>query len=142
MILYQLSCAGGHRFEAWFKNSETYGEQCESGCIECPQCGDQHISKAPMAPYLGKSLGEERSTEARAREVAQQILKAVERLRVSVEKNSDYVGDQFAEEARRIHYGEADKRSIFGEATGDETSELDEEGIEYFRLPSAPRKND
>ena len=142
MILFQLRCSGGHQFEAWFKDGATYDEQSASGVIECPFCGDHHVGKAPMAPSLGKGTEKQELAEVRAREVAQQILRAVDKLRNDVMENSDYVGDEFADEARRIHYGETEQHDIFGEATDEETDELDEEGIEYFRFPSSPRRDD
>ena len=74
--------------------------------------------------------------------VAEKILDAVDGLRTEVEENCDYVGDEFAEEARRIEYGEAEERGIYGEATDDEAEELDEEGIKFFRLPFPRRRND
>ena len=101
-----------------------------------------------MAPHIGSSKGGEVGVESadrsenRARVVAEQILEAVDRLRRTVEDECDYVGDQFAEEARRIHYGETDDRGIYGEASENEVEELDEEGVQFYRLPSGIRKND
>ena len=167
MILYQLICSNEHRFEAWFRDSATYDQQATTGDIDCPFCGDIGISKAPMAPRLSKGISHDpdrhrrdnRVTVAtvdegmslpdsdtpagdgRAAEVAEQILKAVNLLREYVEKNYDDVGEQFADEVRRIHYGEAEERGIYGQATEDESRELAEEGIEHVRLPSPARKN-
>ena len=142
MILYELSCSSGHQFEAWFKSSTSFDEQNASGAVECPHCGDQQINKAPMAPNLGKGANKNEPSEVRAREVAKQILKAVEKLRENVEKTCDDVGDEFAEEARRIHYGEAEEHGIYGEATEDEANELDEEGIKFSRIPLPSRRDD
>lgn len=142
MILYQLSCAGGHQFEAWFRDGATYDKQSAAGVVDCPFCGDNRVIKAPTAPHLSRRANNQDAAEARAKEVAEQILKAVNRLRENVEENFDYVGDKFAEEARRIHYGETDERGIYGEATNEETSDLDDEGIEYYRLPTPPRRDD
>ena len=141
MILYQLKCANGDEFEAWFLDSATFDQQRAAGDVECPFCGDSRVSKAPMAPNLAKR-GSSEATEERAREVARKILRAVGDLREHVEETCDNVGDRFAEEARRIHYGEADERGIYGEATGEEASELDEEGIEFYHVPWGPRRND
>lgn len=141
MIQFKLKCAHNHEFEAWFRDGATYDAQSKAGEIECPLCGDQSVTKAPMAPRAIRSAGERGAAEERAKEVAQQILQAVDKLRDHVEKSSDYVGDAFAEEARRIHYGETDERNIYGEATSEETKELDDEGVEYSRIPWFPRKS-
>lgn len=144
MILYQLRCSLGHEFEAWFKDSAAYDEQAAAGHVSCPTCGDASVCKAPMAPGVisSKSATQtSRESEHRAQEVAQQILQAVNKLREHVEENCDYVGDQFADEARRIHAGKAEERGIYGEASDEETEELQEEGIDVFRLPGAPRRD-
>lgn len=146
MILYQLKCSGGHEFEAWFRDSAAYDEQALGGDINCPQCSDTNVSKAIMAPNITPSRTKapvaagDSKAEERALEVAEKILEAVDNLRQDVEKNFDNVGDEFASEARRIHYGEAEERGIYGQATDEETIELDEEGIEVYRLPGRPRR--
>lgn len=140
MIVYQLQCSDGHRFEAWFRDGATYDAQCDAGEIECPFCGSVKVSKAPMAPHIASGRRDQ-APEERAQEVARQILQAVGKLREQVEENCEDVGDQFAEEARRIHYGEAEKRGIYGDATDDEAADLDEEGIEFTRLPWPNRRN-
>ncbi|HJO97203.1 MAG: DUF1178 family protein [Rhodospirillales bacterium] len=141
MIQFKLKCADHHEFEAWFRDGATYDAQSKAGEIECPMCGNRSVTKAPMAPRAIRSAGDRGGAEDRAREVASQILQAVGKLREEVEKSSDYVGEEFAEEARRIHYGEKDQRNIYGEATAEETKELDDEGIEYSTIPWFPRKN-
>jgi hypothetical protein len=147
MILYQLRCSEGHEFEAWFKDSGTYDVQAAGGDVGCPFCSDTNVSKAIMAPNISPSrtkaaaLTSDRDAEERALEVAEKILEAVDALRQDVETNFDDVGDQFANEARRIHYGEADERGIFGEASEQDAIDLDEEGVEFYRLPGAPRRN-
>lgn len=144
MILYQLRCSGDHEFEAWFRDSATYDVQAAAGDVACPFCGDTHVSKAPMAPAIatgGRDREPQIAPEDRARMVAEQILKAVDKLRKHVEDNCDYVGDRFAEEARRIHYGESEDRGIFGEASEDDVSDLREEGVEFYRLPTGVRRN-
>ncbi|NQV84568.1 MAG: DUF1178 family protein [Rhodospirillales bacterium] len=153
MILYQLKCQRGHDFEAWFLNSPAYDSQQTSGDVSCPHCGTTDVNKVPMAPNIVRSRTSGRnvepmeapsraSSEFRAQEVAEKILGAVNSLRQEVEANCDYVGDEFAEEARRIHYGETEDHDIFGEATEEEAGELDEEGVEFFRLPFPRRRND
>jgi hypothetical protein len=164
MILYQLKCTEGHQFEAWFKDAATYDVQADAGEIMCPYCGGNHVSKAPMAPRLAKGVSEPKpaalpepvpaapraptrpaepgSVEARAAEVAEYIFQAAEKLRRHVEENCDFVGDSFADEARKIHYGESDERGIYGTATDEEAAELDEEGIEFQQLRWFSRRND
>lgn len=140
MIKYSVRCGKDHVFEAWFKDSATFDAQSKSGDIVCPQCGNNLVVKAPMAPRIGKSQQSGVSHESRAREVAERILEAAVEMRKEVEENCDYVGDQFADEARKIHYGEADERGIYGEASDEETQELDDEGIDVIKLPNV-RKN-
>ncbi|MDA1090296.1 MAG: DUF1178 family protein [Proteobacteria bacterium] len=145
MILYDLKCHRGHAFEAWFLNGGAYDSQQASGDVLCPHCGTTGVSKAPMAPNIARSRSEssqDHGSEYRAQEVAEKILKAVDGLRAEIEDNCDFVGDEFAEEARRIHYGESEKRGIYGEATEEEAEELDDEGVEFFRLPTPRRRND
>lgn len=148
MIVYQLRCSNGHEFEAWFLDSATYDQQARDGDVACPRCGDVHVCKAVMAPNIAPARKRQPATpeendraERRAREVAERILEAVGNIRGHVEKNFDDVGDQFAEEAKRIHYGEAEARGIYGNATDDEAEELDDEGIEFYRLPNVGRRN-
>ena len=156
MILYELRCANGHNFEAWFLNSATYDSQAKVGEVECPSCSDTVIEKAPMAPRLSQ-VGVEKyavadasapaatapksPAENRAREVAKEILTAMKNVHDHVEENCDYVGDKFADEARAIHYGETEERGIYGEATSDEAKELEEEDIPVQRLPFGPRRD-
>ncbi len=144
MIQYRLKCTNGHRFDAWFLDGATYDRQSAVGGISCPFCGDDQIGKAPMAPNLARSKNDKQiePAELRATEVAERILNAVNRLRKKVEENCEYVGDNFAEEARSIYYGETEKRGIYGEASEQETVDLEEEGIEFFRIPIVPRRND
>lgn len=136
MIRYQLRCLDDHEFDAWFRDSKTYDKQAKKSQVICPHCGSSQVVKAPMAPAVSKSARRsDGAAEVRATEVAEQILQAVTKIRNKVEADCDYVGDQFAEEARRIHYGEADERGIYGEATIEEAMELDDEGIEIMALP-------
>ncbi len=136
MILFDLRCQAGHSFEAWFRNSAAYDAQADAGDIACPLCGDAKISKAPMAPRIGRSR-----TDGPSKEEAQaaDLYRKLSKLRDHVEANSDYVGGRFAEEARRIHYGEADARNIHGEATDSEATQLKDEGVEFARIPWVPR---
>ena len=139
MILYQLVCASGHEFEGWFRDGATYDRQRAGRKIECPQCGGRKIKKAPMAPRVAKSPAREQAA-ARAQAVAEHLDAAAAELRKQIETHCHYVGDSFAEEARRIHYGETEARGIYGEASNAEASALNDEGIEFARVPWGPRK--
>jgi hypothetical protein len=130
MILFTLRCAGGHEFEGWFRDGHTFEAQQKAGEIACPECGDTAVEKAVMAPRLARSRENGRPPVDPAR-----LRAALLELRRQVEANCDYVGDRFAEEARRIHYGEVDPHGIYGEATEEESRELIEEGIEIRRIP-------
>jgi hypothetical protein len=132
MIRFTLRCASGHEFEGWFRNGDGYETQQQAGEIACPECGDSHVEKALMAPNIG------RSREARSPISPAQLRTALVELRRQVESHCDYVGPQFAEEARRIHYGEVDAHGIYGEATDSESRELAEEGIKVGRIPWVP----
>jgi len=129
MIRFSLQCASGHRFEGWFRSGDGYEAQQKAGEIACPECGDAHVEKALMAPSIG------RSGEARPPISPAHLRAALVELRRQVENHCDYVGPQFAEEARRIHYGETDPHGIYGEATESESRELAEEGIKVGRVP-------
>jgi hypothetical protein len=145
MILYQLLCHKGHDFEAWFRDSTTYDSQSATGDVACPFCGTTQVNKAPMAPHLatGGDKGRKQGVdEERAHKVAEKILEAVDGISRKVEENCEFVGDEFAEEAKRIHYGESEERDIYGEATDEEAEELDEEGVDYVRFPFVRRRDD
>jgi len=144
MILYDLRCKDGHEFEAWFRDSATYDKQRKAGAVLCPVCGGKKVEKAMMAPALAKGgrgeapapVAAEPSPEAVKMAEAMRVLR---QLRQQVESNCDYVGPRFAEEARKIHYREADPRGIYGEATKEESEALKEEGIEFGTVPWVPR---
>ena len=131
MILFALRCAADHEFEGWFRDGASFDRQSAAGKIACPQCGDTAVSKAPMAPRVARSRSGETPSPKRVRE-------ALQELRRHIESNCDYVGERFAEEARRIHYGERDPRGIYGEASADDARDLAEEGIEVKRVPWLP----
>ena len=142
MIKYELKCRKDHVFEGWFYDSATYDKQAAKGEIVCPVCNSRKITKAPMAPRIARSKAERAA--ARVADEAKQkavMMKALRELRDHVEKNADYVGDRFAEEARKIHYGETDERNIYGEASKDEARELAEEGIDVATIPWLPRED-
>ncbi|HUH83915.1 MAG TPA: DUF1178 family protein [Stellaceae bacterium] len=131
MILFKLRCSAEHEFEAWFRDGAAYERQTARGEIACPECGNSAIEKAPMAPRLARAGNAAPPSPEEMRRMLQQMRK-------HVEANCDYVGPRFADEARRIHRGEADARGIYGEATDTESQELADEGIEVARIPWVP----
>lgn len=162
MILYRLRCSKGHEFESWFKDSKSYERQEKKSLIGCAVCGDAKVARAVMAPRLGKGSAkaeveapavapvaappappspEQQQMAALARHMPKELREALIKVREQVEKNCEHVGDKFAEEARKIHYGESDKRGIYGETSEDEAEALADEGIEFGRLPWIPRGN-
>lgn len=126
MIHFNLRCAEGHEFEGWFESAKAFDDQARRCQVTCALCGSAKIEKAPMAPAI-TAKGDE-SGAAHMRE-------ALTELRTRVEENCDYVGERFAAEARKIHYGETGERGIYGESTDQEASELVDEGIKVSRIP-------
>lgn len=131
MILFELRCGHDHHFEGWFRDNAAYDAQQAAGEIACPVCGDTNVAKAIMAPRLNKATGQ--SLDAQG--AAQEMRKMLVGLRQTIEQNCDYVGDRFADEARKIHYGDVEERPIYGEASADQAAELEEEGIVVARVP-------
>jgi hypothetical protein len=166
MIKYALRCERGHEFESWFKNSAAYDSQRKRGLVACPGCGSVKVEKAIMAPRLGRgqSAGVEppptspeapppapaavpvpmpfappgKGTVAIMSPPERELRKKLKELRDHIVKNADYVGQGFPEQARKIHYGEVEHRSIYGEASPEEAKELQEEGIAFHPLPILP----
>ncbi len=145
MIVYNLKCRKDHVFEAWFRDSATYDAQAAAGELACPTCGNRGIEKALMAPRLGKSEKGRPPVDAKAEQKAVmetqqagEAMKALSELRQKIEQNFDYVGPKFAEEARKIHYGETDSRNIYGETSSEDAEALKEEGIGFGRIPWVP----
>ena len=160
MILYRLRCSKGHEFESWFKDSKTYERQEKKSLIGCAVCGDSKVARAVMAPRIGKPgkkaeqaetpaapaatptpTPQQKQMAALTKHLPKEMRETLLKLREQVEKNCEHVGEKFAEEARKIHYGESDKRGIYGETSDEEAEELAEEGIEFGRLPWIPRGN-
>jgi hypothetical protein len=162
VIHYALVCAAGHTFESWFANSAAYDKQVKRGLVTCPACGSAKVEKAIMAPSLGR--GGRRGQAAETRDVVaaaasdstapegagekapvamiseqeRELRAKFRELRDHLVKNADYVGGRFPEEARRMHYGEIEHRSIYGEASPEDAKALHEEGIEFHPLPRLP----
>ena len=142
MIRYRLRCAAEHEFDAWFQNSSAFEKQAESGLLSCPDCGSAEVSRALMAPALQGTHKESAPVSVDAapeqKQVATQALALKQQLltlRRKIEQNFDNVGDRFAEEARKIHYGDSDARGIYGDTTPQEREALADEGIEVGTIP-------
>jgi hypothetical protein len=155
MIRYALTCDKGHTFESWFQSSAAYDKQIKAALITCPVCNSSKVEKMIMAPGV---LGAKKRSDAQppkppaspppAAETPSPVAmmspqerefrKKLKELRDHLTKNADYVGQKFPEEARKMHYGEIEHRSIYGEATPDQAKELNEEGIEFHPLPVLP----
>jgi hypothetical protein len=150
MILYELNCDQQHSFEAWFKDGATADRQLKRKTVECPSCGSVKVAKALMAPRVGKKSNRSEITPVeapaapsaaapipagKAAMIPAELRQALMDVRKQIEANCDYVGDKFAEEARKIHEGESEARGIYGEATDAEHEELLEDGIEVARVP-------
>jgi hypothetical protein len=136
MIRFSLHCEAGHDFESWFRDGASFERQHARGQVACPECGSSAVEKAPMAPRLGRSRdatpGPERPPSPAE---LQHHLRA---LRRHVETHCEHVGPRFADEARKIHRGEAEPRGIYGEATPRESEALADDGIEVARIPWIP----
>jgi len=139
MFLFDLKCRKGHVFEAWFRDGATADRQIADSKVACPSCGSAKVEKAPMAPRIGnggrKEAAERKELATKATLLRQQLTE----LREKVESNCDYVGERFAEEARKIHYGETDPRGIYGETSDEEAQNLTEEGVQFAKIPWIPR---
>ena len=136
MIRYALQCEHDHAFEAWFGSSDDYDAQAASGAVECPFCASRRVAKQIMAPAV-------RTTDSRSETAPRdRVLEAALAIRQKIEADFDYVGDAFAREARAIHEGDSEKRSIYGEATPAEVRSLEADGVPCAPLPAAlsPRR--
>lgn len=138
MISFNIKCTKEHVFEAWFNNGAAYEEQAAAGDVACPVCGDTKVEKAPMAPRVNMGKSRQSATNMPPAAIMREIISQVHR---HVQENCEDVGTEFAEEARRIHYGEAKERGIHGQASDEEVQELAEENIDVFRLPNLLRSD-
>lgn len=138
MIVFDLRCSKGHEFEAWFKDSSAYETQRKGADIACPECGGTRVEKAIMAPNIAPSRGQKRNKAAEDAK-APTYYQMVKELHRQVAEKCEYVGDKFADEARKIHSGETEKRGIYGEATLKDALELKEDGIDCAPLPDVPK---
>ncbi len=154
MIRYALACNRKHEFEIWFANSADYERQRKRGLVECPLCGSTRVDKTIMAPALSSPRKERAGAvsnqpsapepSAPATPVAmmspqeREFRQKLKEVRDHLVRNADHVGDKFPEEARKMHYGETEHRSIYGEASPEDAKAMLEEGIEFHPLPALP----
>jgi hypothetical protein len=160
MILYNLVCAKGHQFESWFAGSAAYDKQAKRGLVECPVCGSARVEKALMTPRLARTRKSmPAASDAPGPAAPEPVVPAapeppapvavispqerelrtkLRELREHLVKNAENVGQRFPEEARKMHYGEKEHRSIYGTASPDDAKALHEEGIEFAPLPVLP----
>ncbi|MCJ2051440.1 DUF1178 family protein [Methylobacterium sp. J-070] len=147
MIRYSLVCEAGHGFESWFPSSDSYDTQVARGLVTCPVCDSDKVGKALMVPSIARTDRERVPASPRAQpdaavtmvsEPERQVRAMLRALRDQVVANSEHVGARFPDEARRIHYGEAEGRAIYGEASLAEARALIEEGIDVAALPVLP----
>ncbi|KAA0698505.1 DUF1178 family protein [Neorhizobium sp. P12A] len=138
MIRYSLTCDNAHEFEGWFAASDDFDRQGESGFLTCPTCGSSAISKLLMAPSVSTARKKQEmqtlAMDTARKEALAKLKEAVD----AIKANAEDVGTKFPEEARKIHYGEADARGIIGQATPTEAQELIDEGIEIAAIPVLP----
>ena len=163
MIRYALVCAKGHSFESWFQSSSAYDKQAKQKLVTCPLCGSTKVEKEIMSPRLsgtGKrdtardavpapapasaaptgEAGGDKTPVAMVSPQERELRAKLKELRDHLTRNSDYVGGKFAEEARKMHYGEIDHRSIYGEASPEDAKKLHDEGVEFHPLPVLPQE--
>jgi len=164
MIRYALNCDQGHAFESWFANSAAFDKQAKRGLVTCPVCGSAKVEKAIMAPRFAANLGRPtaepgpsvpsslnptpppapmpaippKTPVAMMPAAERELRHKLKELRDHITKNAHYVGPRFPEEARKIHYGETEHRSIYGEASPEEAKQMHDEGIEFHPLPILP----
>ncbi len=141
MIVYDLVCEVDHRFEGWFSSSDDFAKQAEQGLVSCPFCGSGLVEKAPMAPALPRKGNQETSPQLHQTMVsapipakAVEILNRLAQLQSEALKESRWVGKDFAEHSREMHYGERETETIHGQATLHEAKELLEEGVPVMPL--------
>ena len=136
MIKYNLKCENNHNFDAWFSDSSNFEEQNKKNLILCPKCNSTKIEKNIMAP----NIGSKKQSYTNALKTEKNYEKIIRNVRKHVEKNFEYVGDKFADEARAIHYGEKEEREIYGETSIEEAVDLIEEGVNVSPIPGVDPK--
>ena len=135
MIVFTLNCSDcDSSFEGWFENTKDYKKQTKKGLVSCPSCNSTQIKKGLMAPNVGKKSNTKISKRNKS------IASNVKKLKKIIEKEFDYVGNNFSEEAKKIKYGEVKERAIYGEASIEQTKELIDEDIDVLPLPFSTKK--
>ncbi|MDF1599194.1 DUF1178 family protein [Mesorhizobium sp. YIM 152430] len=137
MIRFNLVCDAGHEFDGWFRSNDDYEGQQKRGLVSCPTCHSAKVGKALMAPAVSTGRKQEKIALAVGAEQRQMLTKLKE-MADQVRQNADYVGEKFAEEARKIHFGEVERRGIYGEASVEEVRSLAEDGVDFMPLPTFP----
>jgi hypothetical protein len=149
VIVFDLHCTNGHVFEAWFGSSEDYENQRTRGLVSCPMCNSSDVDKAVMAPRIGRKGNQQPEAPAPtakgkavpmakdgpAPEQVKAVLRALADAQTEMLKQSDWVGDRFADEARAMHLGEAEQRAIHGQTTAEDAKSLIEDGVPVAPLP-------
>ncbi|MDJ0643557.1 MAG: DUF1178 family protein [Erythrobacter sp.] len=148
MIVFDLQCGEGHRFEGWFGSSSDYGDQVSRGLVSCPECGSTQVVKAPMAPAVPAKGNAGRTSKVAAKRSSensvantpmpaevQEAMQALAKAQAKALEDSTYVGDSFAEQSREMHYGERDEAPIHGKASLEEAKALVDEGVPVAPLP-------
>jgi hypothetical protein len=154
MIRYTLVCDRGHEFESWFANSSAYDKQAKRKLVACPVCGATKVEKAIMAPRLARTdkpidvpetpapapaaPAEPPTPVAMISPQERELRAKLKEVRDHLTKNAENVGRKFSDQARKMHYGEIEHRSIYGEASPEEAKDLHDEGIEFHPLPVLP----
>lgn len=154
MIRYSLQCSEGHEFDGWFRSSADFDAQAERGFVTCPACGSVQVMRGLMTPAVRPSRKAAEPAQAPAATPADApatapvladprrmaLVAALKELKAKITSEADYVGEAFADEARKMHYGETETRGIWGEASGEDVRALVEEGIEVHPLPVLPEE--
>lgn len=138
MIRYALTCDNGHSFEGWFAKSDDFESQKTLGLLSCPSCGSTDVGKLLMAPAVATARQKEAVHALAIDQVQKEAISKLKEAIAAIKANSEDVGERFPEEARKIHYGEADVRGIIGQASPGEVKALIDEGIEIAPIPVLP----
>jgi len=147
VIRFDLICQHAHEFDSWFASNTAYEEQNQAGLVTCPYCGSDEISKQLMSPSIpakanvaSTSDRQQPMLSANQDPAITEMVENIRKMRQQVSENAEYVGKNFAKEAREIHYEEKPARGIYGEASLDEAKSLLEEGVGVIPLPMLPEE--
>lgn len=138
MIRYELSCDNGHAFEGWFGSADDFDRQQAMALVSCPTCGSTHVAKRLMAPSVSTARSKQQRQDLAVQTGQREMMVKLREIVSTIRANSEDVGERFPEEARKIHYGEAEQRGLIGRATAQEVRDLLEEGVEVAPLPVLP----